>query len=108
MKSPVEIVRMYLEGWETKDRSKLRLSEHFRHTSAEAVYNNASDFLSECWQFSGTELHNIEFASEGNIVCVRYEIKISDGEIMKFCEWITVEDEKITSVDVYTIHNRKQ
>ncbi len=103
MKSPVEIVKMYLEGWEMKDKSMIRLSEHFRHTSSEAVYNNSADFLSECWKFSGIEMHNKEFIAEGNKVCVRYDIKTPEGKTLSLCEWVTVDLDKITSVDVYTL-----
>ncbi len=100
-KSCLDIVKEYLEGWESKDLSKIKLCDNFRHSSQGETYESSDDFFKECWQYSGIEMSEKEFVSSVDTVCARYKIRDKHGNDIRVCEWIKVEDEKIRSVDVY-------
>lgn len=103
MKNSIDIVKEYIEGWESKDLSMIRLYDSFRHTSPEGIYESSDYFLNDCWQYSGMQMSEKEFVSSDDTVCVRYKVKDKHGNDVHICEWLKVEDEKIRSVDVFLL-----
>lgn len=101
MSTPLEIAKDYYEGWETRDRSKLKLFSGLEFRSPDAVFHFAEDFLTACWQFAGVKMENKKFITQGNTVCVRYEISSPDGTKKPYVEWMTVDGGEIKSIEVF-------
>ncbi len=91
----------YYEAWETGNRDLLKVSPDLKLVSPDDTFNSAEEFFEKCWQASGVPLLNKQFVSEGNTVCVRYEIKMPDGSLKPFCEWLVFEDGMIKEIQVY-------
>lgn len=101
MKNSLDIVKEYIEGWESKDLSMKRLSDNFRHTSPEGIYESSNNFLNDCRQYNGMQMPQKEFVSSDDTVCVRYKVIDKHGNDFHICECSKVEDEKIRSLDVF-------
>jgi hypothetical protein len=101
MSTPVEIAKDYYEGWETKDRSKLKLYSGLEFRSPDADFHFAEDFLAACWQFAGVKMENKKFISQGNTVCVKYEITSASGTKKPYAEWLTIDEGEIKSIEVF-------
>ncbi len=91
----------YYKGWETGNRDLLKVSADLKLISPDDTFNSAEEFFEKCWQSNGVPLLNKKFVSEGNTVCVRYEIKMPDGSMKPFCEWLTIEQCLIKEIQVY-------
>ena len=101
MSTPLEIAKDYYEGWETKDGSKSKLYSGLEFRSPDADFRFAEDFLRACWQFAGVKMENKKYITQGNTVCVRYEITSPNGTKKPYVEWITIDDGEIKSIEVF-------
>lgn len=97
----LDIALEYYKGWETGDKELIRIHKNFLLVSPDDTINGADELFEKCWQFSGIELLNKQFVSDGDTVCVKYEIKMPDGKLKPFCEWVTFENGLIKIVHVF-------
>ncbi|HJY63779.1 MAG TPA: hypothetical protein VJ455_06465 [Ignavibacteria bacterium] len=97
----LKIAKDYYEGWETKDVSKLKLFSGLKFTSPDSMFNFADDFLKACWHLAGVKLENKQFISDGNIVCVKYEINSAENGSRHYSEWLTIEGGEIREIEVF-------
>jgi hypothetical protein len=91
----------YYKGWETGNRELVKIHRDFRLVSPDDTINGADEFFEKCWQYSGIGLLNKQFVSEGDTVCVKYEIQMPGGKLKPFCEWVNFEDGLIKNVHVF-------
>lgn len=91
----------YYKAWETGNKDLLKVSPGLKLVSPDDTFTSAEEFFEKCWQSQGVPLLNKQFVSEGNVVCVRYQIKMPDGSIKPFCEWLTFERGLIKEIHVY-------
>lgn len=101
MNKNLEIALYYYKGWETGNKDLLKISPELKHTGSGAEYNSAEEFLNACWQYAGAAMQNKQFVSEGNKICISYEMVSGSGPKMYICEWLTIEDEMIKEIRVY-------
>jgi hypothetical protein len=102
MNDNISVVKDYFKGFETSDRSIIKLADNLRHSSPHGVYTSAESFMNDCWQYAGaSNQHDMEIVSEGNLVCTRYNTKTAKSNIMRISEWFKVENGKITDIEVF-------
>ena len=93
--------KQYYTGWETSDKSLLKLSPDMKFSSPEGNYESSEEFLNSCWQYSGMKMNNKVFLTGGNNVCVKYEFIMPEGTVKPCVEWLTFENGLIKEIMVF-------
>lgn len=101
MNSNLETARNYYLGWETSDRSLLKLSPDLTFSSPDDKFSGAEEYLNACWKYSGMKFHNKILLAEGDNVCIKYEINMPDGKMKPFVEWLTFSKGVIKEIMVF-------
>lgn len=97
----LETAKQYYEGWETSNKELLKLSPALKFTSPDDSFSSADEFLNACWKHSGMEFQNKIFLSDGDNVCVKYEIAVPGGNLKHFVEWLIFERGMISEIHVF-------
>jgi len=100
-KKNLEIAKKYYEGWENSDDKLLNLAPDLKFKSPEGNYSSAEEFLKACWQYSGIQMLNKIFLADGDNVCVKYEIPVTEGDLIPCVEWLVFKDGMISEILVF-------
>lgn len=100
-----KIVTQVFRAWETNDRDLLEgiLAESFTFTSPNDETLSRQQYWEICWahraEITGFELLTIIATDDDAFV--RYNGKSSDGRVFQNVEYFTLNNGKVTSVNVY-------
>ncbi len=97
----IETAKQYYEGWESSDRSRLRLAPDLKFSSPDDSFNSADEYLNSCWQYSGMKFHNKIILGDDNNICIKYEMKMPDGSFKPFIEWLVFKEGMISEIHVF-------
>lgn len=97
----LKIAEEYYTGWETSDKSLLKLSPDMKFSSPDGNFSSSEEFLNTCWQYSGMKMNNKVFLTGGNNVCVKYEFTLPNGAVKPCVEWLTFENGLINEIMVF-------
>ncbi len=103
--SPEEIVRTYVDCFKTRDRDRCSelLGADFTFTSPYDDHIDKTAYFERCWPGGDTmESFDIEdIGVSSGRVFMRYTAKWPDKPAFRNVEVMTVEDGRMTSVEVY-------
>ncbi len=100
-----EIVRACFKAYVDKDRTMIEslIGEDFHFTSPLDNRINRKTYFKRCWPNSKTmaAVHFTRIVVDGETVVVTYETRMDDGKRFRNTEVFTIQDGKISNVEVY-------
>jgi ketosteroid isomerase-like protein len=102
---PVGIARASYEAYANKDRAQIEtlIADDFHFTSPLDNRIDRATYFARCWPNSETSesFDFINLVADGHRVFVTYEGRGKQGSSFRNTEIVTVQDGKITDVEVY-------
>jgi ketosteroid isomerase-like protein len=100
-----EIVAAFRRAYEQQDFAAARdlMADDFRFTSPQDDHIDKAAWLERCFptvdHFASTRI--LQLVDAGDVVLLRYEYELHDGDRYRNTEAITVQDGKVADVEVY-------
>lgn len=103
--SAAELIEKCIKAYRARDKETVDslLSEDMTFTSPYDDHIDKKTYFEKCWDggdtFASMEIRNI--SGEGNRAFIRYDIETKDGKKFSNTEFITSENGKIKTIEVY-------